>query len=104
MSLKAEYELLKQHGFELTFMTKNDIETNYPFSREAAIYSYNDGELNPFKFTHALFDYAAKKNVRIYENTEMNGHHYDQQQERMIITTKTGKIHSCTPGHFCSRL
>lgn len=95
VSLKAEYELLKQHGFELTLMTKNDIETNYPFSREAAIYSYNDGELNPFKFTHALFDYAAKKNVRIYENTEMNGHHYNQQQERIIITTKTGKsIHA----------
>ena len=66
-----------------------------PLVERGAIYSYNDGELNPFKFTHALFDYAAKKNVRIYENTEMNGHDYDQQQERMIITTKTGKsIHA----------
>ncbi|KMY55861.1 FAD-dependent oxidoreductase [Bacillus sp. FJAT-27231] len=87
--LKKEYELLKKHNFELAFWTKSDIEANYPFSREAAIYSYNDGELNPFKFTHALFDYAAKKGVRIYEHTEMNGHRYDPQQERMIISTKT---------------
>lgn len=91
VSLKAEYELLKQYGFELTFMTKNAIETNYPFNRGTDTYSYNDEELNPFKFTHTLFDYAAKQNICIYENTEMNGHHYDQQQERMIITTKTGK-------------
>src|SRR3954470_6866929 len=88
--LKKEYELLKQHHFELTFLQKSEIETKYPFSREAAIYSYNDGEINPFKFTHGLFDYAAKKGVRIYENTEMNGHHYDHHEERMIISTKPG--------------
>ncbi|SFB02437.1 MULTISPECIES: FAD-binding oxidoreductase [unclassified Bacillus (in: firmicutes)] len=88
--LRKEYELLKKHHFELSFLTKEEIESKYPFSRDAAIYSYGDGELNPFKFTHALIDYAAKKGVRIYENTEMNGHHYDQQQELMIISTKNG--------------
>ena len=61
-------------------MTKKEIEAKYPFSRECAIYSYNDGELNPIEYTHALFDYAFKKGVRIYENTEMNGHHYDDQE------------------------
>lgn len=88
--LKAEYEYLQQHHCELSFWTKEQIESKYPFSREAAIYSYNDAEFNPFKFTHALFDYAAKKKVQIYENTEVNGHHYDAGQERMVITTKTG--------------
>lgn len=88
--LKSEYELLKRHGFELTFLSKNNIESKYPFSRDAAIYSYNDGELNPFKFSHALLDFAAKKGVHIYEHTEMNGHHYDDQHRRMIISTKSG--------------
>lgn len=88
--LKDEYELLKKHNFELDFLTESTIKNNYPFSREAAIYSYNDGELNPFKFTHGLFDHAAKKGIRIYEDTEMNGHHYDQQLNRMVISTKKG--------------
>lgn len=88
--LEEEYELLKQHGFMLDLLTQKEIETKYPFSREAAIYSYGDGELNPFKYTHALFDYAAKRKVRIFENTEMNGHHYDKQEKRMVITTKAG--------------
>ncbi|OEF97370.1 FAD-binding oxidoreductase [Desulfuribacillus alkaliarsenatis] len=37
-SLLAEYNLLKQHGFELSFLTKKDIESKYPFSRPAATY------------------------------------------------------------------
>ncbi|WP_462411716.1 NAD(P)/FAD-dependent oxidoreductase [Neobacillus sp. Marseille-QA0830] len=88
--LKKEYDFLKQQGFELDFWTKSDIESKYPFSREAAIYSYNDAEINPFKFTHALFEYAAKKGVHIFENTAMNGHHFEPQQQQMVITTKTG--------------
>ncbi|PLS02267.1 NAD(P)/FAD-dependent oxidoreductase [Neobacillus cucumis] len=95
--LKKEYDFLKEQNGELDFWTKADIESKYPFSREAAIYSYNDGELNPFKFTHALVDYAAKKGVRIFENTEMNGHHYDKEQECMVISTKTG--HSIQARH-----
>lgn len=93
--LKEEYEFIKNHNFELDFITKNEIESKYPFSREAAIYSYNDAEVNPFRFTHALIDYASNKGVRIFENTEINGHHYDSHQERMIISTKTGaSIHA----------
>ncbi|WP_409304838.1 NAD(P)/FAD-dependent oxidoreductase [Peribacillus sp. SCS-155] len=88
--LKKEYEFLKEHHFELTFLTKEDIESKYPFSRDAAIYSYNDAELNPFRFTHGLFDYAAKKGVRIFEKTEMTDQKYDEETERTIISTMAG--------------
>ncbi|WP_428910249.1 NAD(P)/FAD-dependent oxidoreductase [Niallia sp. Krafla_26] len=87
-SLKREYEFLKQQNCDVAFLSKEDIEAKYPFSRDAAIYSYNDAEINPFRFTHALLDYAARKGVRIYENTEMNGHHYDKENEKMIVSTK----------------
>lgn len=88
--LRKEYEYLKSHNCDLDFLSKEEVEAKYPFSRDAAIYSYNDGELNPFRYTHALIDYAAKKGVRIYEHTEMNGHHHDEQQGRVIISTKNG--------------
>jgi glycine/D-amino acid oxidase-like deaminating enzyme len=88
--LKKEYEFLKQHNGELTFLTKEEIEAKYPFSRDAAIYSYNDAEINPFRFTHALLEYAASKGITIYENTEMNGHHYDEERGKMIVSTKNG--------------
>ncbi|MCM3788583.1 FAD-binding oxidoreductase [Domibacillus indicus] len=88
--LKKEYEWLKQQGFKLGFWDKDKIEAHYPFSREAAIYSYDDGELNPFKFTHALLGWAAKRGAEVYEETEVNGHHYDREQKRMVVSTKTG--------------
>lgn len=89
-SLKKEYEFLKQHNCELTFLTKKEIEAKYPFSREAAIYSYNDAEINPFRFTHALLEYAVRKGIHIYEHTEMNGHHFDEKLGKMIVSTKNG--------------
>ncbi|PLT31106.1 NAD(P)/FAD-dependent oxidoreductase [Peribacillus deserti] len=88
--LKKEFEFLKQNQSKLDFLEKHDIEAKYPFSRDAAIYSYNDAEMNPFKFTHALFDYAAKKRTQIYEHTEMKGCHYDQQHKNMVISTNHG--------------
>lgn len=88
--LRNEYELLKEQGLNVDFLQQEEIESKYPFSREAAIYSYDDGELNPFRFTHALMDHAAKKGVQVYENTEMNGHHFDAKTKRMIISTKNG--------------
>ncbi|KYG29583.1 NAD(P)/FAD-dependent oxidoreductase [Alkalihalobacillus trypoxylicola] len=88
--LRKEYDFLKKQNCELDFLSKDEIESKYPFSREAAIYSYNDAEINPFRYTHALIDYASKKGVSIYEKTEMNGHHYDQEQDKMVISTKNG--------------
>ncbi|TCM96404.1 glycine/D-amino acid oxidase-like deaminating enzyme [Paenibacillus sp. BK033] len=88
--LRSEYEFIKQHGAEVDFWLKDKIEAHYPFSREAAIYSYRDGELNPYKFTHALFQYAANRGVMVYEQSEMNGHHYDRGLQRMMISTKNG--------------
>ena len=88
--LRKEYEFLKACHMELTFLTKDEIAARYPFSKDAAIYSYNDAEMNPFKFTHALLDYATKRRVRVYENTEMNGHHYDKAPNKWLVSTKNG--------------
>lgn len=88
--LKNEYDFLNQQGLKVDFLLKEEIEAKYPFSRDAAIYSYDDGELNPFKFTHALMEYAVNKGVQLFENTEMNGHHFDPKTNRMIISTEVG--------------
>ncbi|AJD92944.1 hypothetical protein JMA_36270 [Jeotgalibacillus malaysiensis] len=88
--LKKECEYLKQHDCEVDFLKRDEIEAKYPFSREAAIYSYNDGEINPFRYTHALFEEAVAQGVRVYEGTEMNGQHFDRARRTTIVTTKNG--------------
>ncbi len=88
--LHTEYTYIKSHGIEIDFWSKSQVEAHYPFSREAAIYSHNDGELNPYKYTHALFQYAVKHGVQVFEFSGMNGHHYDGKLKRTVISTKTG--------------
>lgn len=88
--LKKEYEFLKKHHCDLDFITREEIEKKYPFSREAAIYNYGDGQMNPFKFTHALINHTYQKGTRIFEHTEMNGHYFNKEENKMVITTKNG--------------
>ncbi|WP_187355513.1 NAD(P)/FAD-dependent oxidoreductase [Paenibacillus tengchongensis] len=88
--LRSEYEYIKAHGIAIDFWTREQIEAQYPFSREAAIYSHNDGELNPFKFTHGLLQYASELGVWVFEHTGVNGHSFDRDQQRMTLRTKTG--------------
>lgn len=90
--LKKEYDFLKKHQCELAFLTPTDIENKYGFKKDAAIYSYNDAEINPFKFTHSLFDYASKKGVRVFEQTKMTGHFYDKKRHRVNVRTKAGNL------------
>jgi glycine/D-amino acid oxidase-like deaminating enzyme len=71
--LETEYDYLKKHGFDVELWTNEDIRQNYPFEKPAAIYSNNDAELNPYKFTTGIIKKAQEKGVRIFENTKVHG-------------------------------
>lgn len=71
--LKKEYTYLQKHGFKADWLTDTQIASKYPFSKQAAIYLYDDGEINPFKYNHALLDHVRKKGTMVYENTTING-------------------------------
>lgn len=71
--LKKEYGYLHKYGFKADWLTGEQIRSKYPFSKEAALYLHDDGEINPFKYNHGLLDHTRKKGVRVYENTRING-------------------------------
>ncbi|WP_182200169.1 NAD(P)/FAD-dependent oxidoreductase [Paraliobacillus salinarum] len=91
--LKKEYQLLKEAQFPLQFLTRDEIASIYPFSKEAAIYFKNDAEVNPFIFTHGLIEYALEHDVKIFENTKMIGHVYHDDGVTIYTDTKH-KIHA----------
>ncbi|MFV8827715.1 NAD(P)/FAD-dependent oxidoreductase [Alkalihalobacterium sp. APHAB7] len=93
--LQNEYNLLVEEKFPVDFLDADQIEERYPFRKEAALYSYDDGEINPFAFTHNLFDYAAKKGVKIFEHTEVNGKKFEQTK----ATIRTKNYHSIQARH-----
>ncbi|TLS36568.1 NAD(P)/FAD-dependent oxidoreductase [Pseudalkalibacillus caeni] len=71
--LEKDYSYLKKYGFELDWLNQEQIGSIYPFEKRAAIYSYNDGEFNPYKLTFGLLEEAKKNGVRVFEHTEING-------------------------------
>lgn len=72
-NLQKEFDYLKKHEFDVDFLTSNEISDLYPFTKTGAIYTRNDGEINPYKFTTGLIKKANDEGVRIYEETEVNG-------------------------------
>ncbi|MBH0345850.1 FAD-dependent oxidoreductase [Bacillus thuringiensis serovar muju] len=86
--LEKELYYLHKHDFKATWLSEEQIGQRYPFKKRAAIYTYNDGEINPYKFTHSLLKQASNKGVHIYEDTEIVGKKL--AEECAIFYTKGG--------------
>ncbi|MED2880573.1 FAD-dependent oxidoreductase, partial [Bacillus thuringiensis] len=86
--LEKELYYLHKHDFKATWLSEEQIGQRYPFKKRAAIYTYNDGEINPYKFTHSLLEQASNKGVQIYEDTEIVGKKLEK--ECAIFYTKGG--------------
>lgn len=71
--LDQEYPLLKKHGFDVLYLEEEQIAKQYPFKRNAAIYTLNDAEINPLAFTYGLLEKASKNGVKIFANTNITG-------------------------------
>ena len=93
--LQKEYDLLQKHGFSVDMLTSSQISERFPFSKESALYIYNDGEMNPFRFTHGLLAKAHSRGTRIYEETNIVRKKF--QNDEAIFYTGSG--HSIRARH-----
>lgn len=89
-ALKEEYETLLKHGFDVAFLNAQQISRQFSFGKPGAIYSKDDAELNPFRFTHSLIHDAVQRGLRVYENTEMIGR--ENQADGVIFHTGNHRI------------
>ncbi|UTR16388.1 FAD-binding oxidoreductase [Salipaludibacillus sp. LMS25] len=88
--LKLEADFLLKHGCPIDIWDEATISSHYPFSKAGALIFQNDAEMNPFKFTHALLQYANAKGVAIYENTSVNGITF--QHDQVNVRTRHGHL------------
>ncbi|MCM3785553.1 FAD-binding oxidoreductase [Neobacillus mesonae] len=77
-SLKKEYNLLNKLGFQVELWSKNQIEAVYPFRKQAALYYYNEAELNPLKFVYGLLEKVRTLGGQIYGETQIKGRKVDK--------------------------
>lgn len=72
--LKKEYELRKEQGFDVEYIDRSRGRELFSFPLEGGIYSHRGaGELDPYRFAHALLKYSTTKGLKVYENTGVTG-------------------------------
>ncbi|KJE28495.1 pyridine nucleotide-disulfide oxidoreductase family protein [Geobacillus kaustophilus] len=88
--LEKEYAALQKHGFAIEWWPEEQIARHYPFRKPAALLTKGDSEVNPYKLTIGLLEYAKRRGVAIYEQTEINGKKLEKDQA--VFYTKTGAV------------
>jgi len=81
-----EYEARCKAGFEAKLWGKSEIESKFPFSASAAIWSNNSAELNTLKLTYSLLKIIARKGVSLFDNTSV----VQIQKRKRTFETTTG--------------
>ncbi|KWW51859.1 oxidoreductase, partial [Bacillus cereus] len=87
-SLQEEYNTLQKYGFPVEYFTEVDIKERYSFTKQAALYTHGDAEVNPYLLAHSLLHKANQMGAIIHEHTEVI--HIKKRQNDLICYTKTG--------------
>ncbi|NLC65967.1 MAG: FAD-dependent oxidoreductase [Clostridium sp.] len=85
--LLKDYEILKRYNFPVEFLDNQKLKSEYKIDKVAALRTFNDAEVNPFKLIQALTKMNLRQGVKYYENTEIN---LDDFSDNKAVT-KEGK-------------
>lgn len=69
--LRDEHRLRREAGIDVDLLERVDIESRFPFSREAALLSRRAAEVDVFRLTHRLLQRARSQGARIYDRTDL---------------------------------
>jgi glycine/D-amino acid oxidase-like deaminating enzyme len=86
--LVQEYEALKKHGFPVRFLSQEDIEERFSFSKPGAILSSDDAEINPYQCAHDIIKATKLKGLKVFEQTKVQ--HIKHENNKVRLMTNTG--------------
>lgn len=69
--LKKEYESLKKHGFPCDYWEQEELSKHMTFSKAGALVTYDDAEVNPYKFASGVLDIVEEKGGHLFEFVEV---------------------------------
>ncbi|MCI9844873.1 NAD(P)/FAD-dependent oxidoreductase [Flavobacterium pectinovorum] len=83
--LKSEFSARKEHGFDINWLEKWDLE-KIGLNAIAAIESKTAAVMDPYRLAQDLFLYCEKKGVKIFDRTNIIS--TEKQKEKMIARTQ----------------
>ena len=88
--LREEFQLRQKMGLELQFLDAAAIRKRFPFSRPAALFSKDGGQVDPHRLTHGLLAAGQRAGLEVCDRTEMK--RLEQTRRGVHITTKSGSV------------
>ena len=89
-AMKKNYEALKKYDFPVAWIDKETLETKYHLKAHAALKTWQDAGLNPFKMVQALHTKNLKNGGRIYRNAEALA--VEENAQGFIVKTEKHRV------------
>lgn len=88
--LEREYEIRQAYGFDVALLSREKIRSHFPFSAPAALWTEHAGQINPYRFAHALLADAAGRGARIFDRTEIT--QYESHSRGVTLSAASGPV------------
>lgn len=86
--LREEFQLRRKVGIDLEFYDAAAVRKRFPFTRPAALFSSDGGQVDPHRLTHGLLAAGKRVGLEVCDRTEMK--HLTQTRRGVRLTTKSG--------------
>lgn len=70
--LKKEFDAMTRHGFKVDYWNDIMVSKHFNVDLPVALKTYDDAEVNPYKFAGSLIDNLIDAGVHLFENTYAN--------------------------------
>lgn len=88
--LREEFALRRKIGFDLEFFDAKEIQDRFPFSRPAALYSQDGGQVDPHRLTHGLLAAGLHRGLEVYDRTKMAN--LEETRRGVRVTMENGMV------------
>jgi glycine/D-amino acid oxidase-like deaminating enzyme len=76
--VEKELNARMQAGFDVSFLSRNEINENYGMAAEYAILSEKGATIDAYALTHALLQYSIAKGLQVFDRTEIKDIRYNK--------------------------
>jgi len=87
--LQKEFEARKEAGFAVSWLTKEQLQSEYNVNAYAAIRSELGGQIDPYMLSHSILEELQEEGHYVFERTDIDTDNIETENGIMLIT-KTG--------------
>jgi glycine/D-amino acid oxidase-like deaminating enzyme len=84
--LAAELALRRQHGFNLEWLTQQQVESQFGCSRPAALLSADGASVDAYQLTHLLLQKAIKRGLAVFDRTHVTQIEHNARGVKLTTT------------------